>query len=208
VIRSLIQSAAIPADSLRQVLDTVFAQPRYQWARPSPWAFLARWWRALIEWLRGLEATQPWLYWALFYMMLAILAAIVLHAVIVLSRTLRAAHRLSESVPVAAARVRGAAWYRAEALRLAQAGQYPEAMQHDFLGLVLELDARQALRYHPSKTPGEYSSEVKLSERGRVAFRALVAALYRFAFARAPCSADDFARWHHDADAERYAAAH
>lgn len=203
-----IQSAAIPADSLRQILDTVFTQTQYQWARPSPWAFLARWWRVLIEWLRSLEATQPWLYWVLFYLMLAVLAAIVLHAVIVLSRTLRAAHRQSESAPPPAARVRGAAWYRAEALRLAQAARYPEAMQHDFLGLVLELDERQLLRYHPSKTPGEYSSEVKLGEAGRATFRALVGALYRVAFARLPCDTDEFQRWHQDASSDRYAAAH
>lgn len=204
----LLQAAGIPADSLRQVLDTVFAQPEYQWARPSPFAIFSKWWGALLEWLRGLEATQPWLYWFLFYLMLAILAGIVLHAVIVMGRTLRASHRLSELGPLPVARTRGAGWYRAEALRLAAERRYPEAMQHDFLGLVLELDGRQLLRYHPSKTPGEYSSEVKLGDGGRASFRALVLSLYRFAFARVPCSTDDFTTWHQDARGDRYASAH
>ncbi|HWA15949.1 MAG TPA: hypothetical protein VG817_05940, partial [Gemmatimonadales bacterium] len=156
-------SAGLPADSLRRVLDTVFAQPEYQWARPSPFAILGRWWRALVEWLAGLESTQPGLYWFLFYLMLAVLLAILLHAVIVFSRTIRAAHRLSAADPPPLARRRGAAWYREEALRLARMGRYPEAMQHDFLGLVLELDEQQVLRYHPSKTPGEYTREARMS---------------------------------------------
>jgi hypothetical protein len=208
VILSLVQATAVPADSLRRVLDSVFAQPQYRWARPSPFAILGRWWRALLEWLQGLEATQPWLYWFLFFAMLAVLAAILLHAVIVMGRTLKAAHRLSEQAAVPVARARGAAWYRAEAVRLAAAGRYPEAMQHDFLGLVLELDQRRVLRYHPSKTPGEYSHELKLSEPDRGAFRALVQALYRFAFARIPCGPADFERWHQQASTERYATAH
>jgi hypothetical protein len=207
VIGSGFQSGT-PADSLRRVLDSVFAQPEYEWARPSPFAQLGKWWQALLDWLRGLETSQPALYWFLFYAMLAVLAAILLHAAIVLARTLRAAHRFSEQATVPVARARGAAWYRAEALRLAAAGQYPEAMQHDFLGLVLELDERQLLRYHPSKTPGEYSFELKAGDSGRRSFQALVRALYGFAFARIPCSRADFETWHHDASAERYAAAH
>jgi hypothetical protein len=205
---SLVQAAAVPADSLRRVLDSVFAQPAYRWASPSPFAILARWWGALLDWLRGLEATQPWLYWFLFCLMLALLAAILLHALIVLARTLKAAHQPADQGPAPLARTRGAAWYRAEALRLAAAGQYPEAMQHDFLGLVLELDRRNLLRYHPSKTPGEYAHELQLPLPDRGAFRDLVGGLYQVAFARIPCNPSDFERWHRDASTERYAPTH
>ena len=76
----------------------------------------------------------------------AVLVAILLHAAIVFTRTLRAAHRLSAADPPPIARRRGAAWYRDEAIRLARMGLYPEAMQHDFLGLVLELDEQQLAR--------------------------------------------------------------
>ena len=195
-------------DSLRSVLDSVFAQPMYQWARPSPFAILGKWWHALLQWLAGLESTRPGLYWFLFYLMLALLLAILLHAGIVFIRTLRAAHQQAEAGPAPAARARGSAWYRAEASRLAKAGRYPEAMQHDFLGLVLELDQRRVLRYHPSKTPGEYTREVQLTDSGRGAFRELVGSLYRFAFARVPCAPEDFAAWQRDARPERYASSH
>lgn len=207
MILSGLQSG-IPADSLRRVLDSVFAQPAYEWARPNPLQHLVKWWQALLDWLRNLEATQPWLYWFLFYAMIAVLAAILLHAAVVFGRTLRAAHHAGDAAIVPVARVRGASWYRAEAQRLAAAGQYPEAMQHDFIGLVLELDQRQLLRYHPSKTPGEYSFELKAGDAGRASFQSLVRSLYRFAFARIPCGPSDFERWHHAASAEHYAAAH
>lgn len=201
-------SAGIPADSLRRVLDTVFAQPEYQWARPSPFAILGKWWRAVLDWLNGLESSQPGLYWFLFYLMLAVLLAIVAHAAIVFVRTIRAAHRLSAAEPTSIARRRGAGWYRDEALRLAKQGLYPEAMQHDFLGLVLELDEQRVLRYHPSKTPGEYTREAQMSGDALGAFRDLVRTLYQFAFARVPCDSGDFEAWHQAARRERYAAAH
>jgi hypothetical protein len=93
------------------------------------------------------------------------------------------------------------------ALRLAGAGRYPEAMQRDFQALALELDQRGLLRFHPSKTPQEYSAEVKLADTDRAAFRDLVRALYGYAFARRPCGPDDFAAWHARARPERYAPA-
>ena len=40
-------------------------------------------------------------------------------------------------------------------------------MQADFLALVLELDQRHLVRFHPSKTPREYSTEARLAEPSR-----------------------------------------
>ncbi len=197
----------IPADSLQRVVDSIFAQPAYQWVeRRNPLAFLRRWFLALLDWLRGLESTQPALYWFLFSVLVALLVAIVVHAVVVMSRTLRAARLPAEAAATPLARTRGAAWYRAEAVRLAAAGRYPDAMQADFLGLVLELDQRHLLRFHPSKTPREYSLELHAGEGGRDTFRGLVGTLYRCAFARAPCGPAEFAQWQGATQAERYAA--
>ena len=197
-------------DSLRAVLDSVFAGRAYQWVdHPHPLAFLIRWWYDFKRWLAGLEQTEPTLYWAIVWILIAILAAVLVHALWVLARTLKAAGAPAEagekrSVP----EVRGAAWYRREAQRLAREGRYPEAMQADFLGLVLELDQRGVLKFHPSKTPNEYSYEVGTAESARAAFRDLVRALYGFAFAGRPCGPEDFAVWHERSVAEQYAAAH
>ncbi|HSB54273.1 MAG TPA: hypothetical protein VLD58_07945, partial [Gemmatimonadales bacterium] len=69
-------------DSLRAVLDKVFADPAYEWVEPrNPLDFLLRWWRDFLRWLSGLEQAQPLFYWALIWILTAILAAIVVHAV-------------------------------------------------------------------------------------------------------------------------------
>jgi hypothetical protein len=198
------------SDTLRAVLDSVFAGPAYRWVEhPDPLAFLARWWEAARRWLAGLEQSQPGLYWLMVWLLVALLAVIVVHALYVMARTLRAAGAPVEAGDGRAApEVRGAAWYRREAQRLAREGRYPEAMQADFLGLVLELDQRRLLRFHPSKTPNEYTYEAQLAEPARAAFRDLVRLLYGYAFAREPCGPADFAAWRERTAAERYAAAH
>jgi Domain of unknown function (DUF4129) len=200
----------VHSDSLRATLDSVFADPAYRWVeRPHPLAFLARWWDALTAWLNGLQSLHPDVFFALMAGLIAVLVAIFVHAVWVMALTMRAARAPAEGTrgPVPAA-VRGAAWYRSEADRLALDGRYVEAIQADFLALVLELDARQVLRYHPSKTPNEYSYETGLPPEARGPFRDLVGLLYGYAFARRPCGAADFAAWRSQAVAGRYAAAH
>ncbi|MFN8651364.1 MAG: hypothetical protein U0133_05625 [Gemmatimonadales bacterium] len=201
---------AAPSDSLRAVLDRVFSNRAYEWVEPkNPFAFIGRWWRALVDWLGGLEQASPDAYWALIWLLTAVLVAIVVHAVYVMTQTLKAASAPAD--PGSGSRspeIHGAAWYRREAARLAREGRYPEAMQADFLGLVLELDQRGAVAFHPSKTPYEYSLEVKGDAPARASFRGLVQALYGYAFAGQSCGPEDFSRWHHEARAERYAAAH
>lgn len=195
-------------DSLRAVLDTVFSAPAYRWVeRPNPLAILGRWWRQLVDWLGLMQAGHPSLFWALFWILIGVLTLIVLHAGWVMLQTVRAA-----SAPAAAvggrglAEVRGAAWYRREAERLASAGRFPEAMQADFVALVLDLDARKVVRFHPSKTPNEYTYEAALRGAPLEGFRGLVRALYAYAFARVPCGPDEFAAWRAQAAPERYAA--
>src|SRR3989442_12155445 len=57
--------------------------------------------------------------------------------------------------------------HRARAEELARAGRYAEALAHRFVALVLELERRRALAFHPSKTPAEYVGEARLDAAGR-----------------------------------------
>ncbi len=195
-------------DSLRAVLDSVFAGPRYRWVESSdPLAFLGRWFAALRQWLGVLQDTHPVLFAALPWILGALLAAIFIHAAWGFIRTVRAGGGAPGGRPAAPADTRTPAWYRHEADRLAASGLFVEAMQLDFLGLVLELDRRRALRFHPSKTPIEYAAEADLPADRRGEFRELVGTLYRHAFARLPCGASEFAEWRRRTVADRYAAA-
>lgn len=203
-----LQVPAPAADSLRAVLDSVFADPRYAWVeRPNPLAFLARWWNALLDWIGALESRNPGVYWLLFWVMLTVLAAVVVHAGWILVRTLRAAQAPADPGAISAHPVRDAAWYRGESARLAEAGRFTEAMQADFLALALDLDRRGLLRFHPSKTPEEYAREARLPDPARAEFRDLVRALYGHAFAGVPTDAATLAGWRGRTSQERYAAA-
>src|SRR5512147_1797136 len=181
-------------DSLRAVLDSTFSASAYQWVeRPNLLRPLQLWWNRLISWLSGLSERAPGLYWLLIVALSVLLVAIVVHAVWVVVQTMRAAGAPEgghdePSTP----ELRGASWYRQQARRLAAEGRYVEAMQADFLGLVLELDQLGALQFHPSKTPYEYSAEVKGGAPVRAALRELAGSLYHYAFAREPCGQDDF----------------
>ena len=205
---ALLQTHPSPPDSLRVVLDSVFASSDYRWVeQPPPLAFLLRWWSHLQEWLDRMRGQHPGLFWVVFWGLVVVLVAIFVHGVWITVQTLHAAAAPPTAAGPASPESRGAAWYRQEALRLGRQGSYAQAMQADFLALVLELDQRQLLRFHPSKTPNEYTSEVKLPEPGREAFRDLVRSLYRYAFAREPCGAVEFDLWRQRTAPERYAGA-
>lgn len=197
-----------PADSLRAVLDSVFAAPEYRWVeRPETYAVLRRWMRAAQQWLLDVQETHPALFKLLLAGLVLLVIAIFLHAAWIFLQTVRAAGSGGPGATMAPAARRDQAWYRGEADRLAGLGRYAEAMQYDFLALVLALDAASLVRFHPSKTPGEYTREARLSPEARVQFRALVRDLYGYVFARRPCGLLEFEAWRALAAPERYAPA-
>jgi hypothetical protein len=204
----LAQGAGEGTERLRAVIDSVFAGQQYRWETPlDPFAPLRRAWVWLVGWLQGLRAESPSAYWALIALLVVVLAAILGHAAWVAWRTVSgdAAAELRGAAP--RREVRDAAWYAREAERLAAAGRYAEAMQADFLRLVLQLDARQLVRFHPSRTPNEYAREATLSPEARRELGELVRRLSAYVFARVPCGAAELREWQSRAAPERYARA-
>ncbi len=198
----------VGADSLRAVLDSVFAAPEYRWAeRPESYSLLRRWIRMLRQWLFDIQESHPAAFRVLLAGLILLVIAIFVHAAWVFLQTVRAADARLPAEAGAAAVRRDQLWYRREADRLAALGRYAEAMQYDFLALVLALDASSLVRFHPSKTPGEYSREARLAPAARDEFRALVRTLYAYVFARRPCGPREFAEWRALAAPERYAPA-
>lgn len=203
-------TGATRADSLRTVLDSVFASPAYRWeGREDPFGALRRLWLAAGEYLARLREQNPAAFRLLTWALVAVLLAILAHAAWVALRTIRSG---SGKPPVGGgatmAAPRDAAWYALESARLAQAGHFVAAMQADFLRLVLELDARHVVAFHPSRTPSEYARNARLSDDGRRAFTALVREMYAYAFARVPCDRAAYDAWRARATVDRYATAH
>ena len=198
----------VAADSLRAVLDSVFAAPEFRWVeRAETFGLLRRWFRMVRQWLFELRETHPALFKLLIAGLVLVEVASLVHAGWILFKTLRAARALSDAGPADLAERRDRAWYRARADELAAAGRYAEAMQYDFLALILALDAAALVRFHPSKTPAEYTREPGLGPAARDELRGLVGALYGYLFARHPCGPGDFTAWRARALPERYAAA-
>ena len=176
-------------------------------AAPEPLATLRHAWAAFKHWFSTLDDAHPLGFRVVVYVLLAFVLALVLHAGWTFFTTVGSADTSVADTPAGFV-PRGQAWYRAEADSLAAAGRFTEAIQLDFLALVLALDASQrAAGFHPSKTPGEYARESQLPPASREEFRELVRRLYRYAFARSPCGPDEFADWRSRAAPERYAPA-
>ncbi|MEZ4457771.1 MAG: DUF4129 domain-containing protein [Gemmatimonadales bacterium] len=193
-------------DSLRRVVADVFRGAAYQWQdESSATVTLRRWRRAVVDWFYDLAESHPAAFKAIIYLLVAVLAAIALHAVWLLIRTTRA-----RAVPAGAATARGraevrdAGWFAALAARHRAAGRFAAAMQAEFVRLVLELDTRGRLRFHPSRTPQEYLADFPAADPQRGPFAELVRDLYRFAFGGTPCGAAELDDWTARAAAEHY----
>jgi uncharacterized protein DUF4129 len=179
----------IPPDSVKRALDEVFARPAYEWATQPQFGQWARdRWLGLREWLESFERTNPLMFKLFLAALVLLLVALLVHIGYVLWQILRSRPGQSVAVPAAlASATLNAAGHLARADELARAGAWAEALGHRFLALVLELDHRRAVRFHPSKTPAEYIGEARLEPAGRDALTDLVGRLYRHVFGAAPC---------------------
>ncbi|MGE5925933.1 MAG: DUF4129 domain-containing protein [Gemmatimonadota bacterium] len=197
-------------DSLRSVLDSVFASGLYAWhPEDETGAAIVRYWRRLLEWLASLQEANPLLFRLLVAGLVVVLLAIVGHAAWLLVRTVRgAAEPASDAAAPTPALRRDAAWYSAAADRAAAEGRYAEALQLAFVGVALTLEERGLLRYHPSKTPAECGRDARVAPDDRRRLGSLVTTLYRCAFGGAGCGAEEYAAWRALAAREWHAPAH
>lgn len=192
-----IQASVPLSDSLRVVLREVFRAPEYEWDVPRhPLQFLIDLWERSYSWLRALEADHPGAYYVLIGTLSAVLIAILVHFGYLMSRALRSKAAARESpAMVVPSELYGPDWYIVEARRLAGRGLYAAALSHRFRALVLQLDRRRVVRFHPSKTPAEYALEAELGEALRRELADLVMDLYRHLFGGVPCDEESVERF-------------
>jgi hypothetical protein len=199
----------LPDDSLRAVLDTVFAAPAYGWAeQPQPLAVARQWWERLADWLTNTRTLHPLLFQGLVLALTVVLVVIVVHAVYILQQTLRAAAR--REGPVAAlppVSRRDAAWYLRAADQAAGVGRYRDALRLAFDALVLRLDAIGSVRWGPGKTARDYTREARLTPLERARLGSVVGVLYRHVYSGAACGPDEYAVLRAAAAGEWHAAA-
>ena len=183
----------LPADSVRRIVDTVFTRPEYQWVeRRQPFKWL---WQLIVrffDWLSRFNDTHPVGSAMLTSVAVVVLVVILVHLGYTIWRVVRSAPDAAAGAGPGGGPVYDAAQHLALAEELARAGRYAEALGHRFLAVILELDRAEALRFHASKTPAEYLSEVRLDSTGRQSFAVLVGRLYRHLFGALPCAESDY----------------
>lgn len=172
----------------------MFARPEYRWVeRRNPLLWLSTLWSRAVDWLNSLAGDHPTAFTLLIAGLIVVLVALLVHVGYVVWRILRpTAGPAGGAAPGAAAVLLDARSHLARAEELARAGRYAEALGHQFLAVVLELERADAVRFHASKTPAEYVSEVRLDAAGRTTFAALVARLYRHLFGAVPCDEAEY----------------
>lgn len=176
-------------DSIRTVLQQVFAAPEYQWdERRSVLDTLRGWWYGLLGVLEGLRDAHPAVYYVVVGIVVGLLIAIITHVGYVIWQVVRPprAARLGEGPPTI--KPHDADWYLNEARRLMRDGQFVAAVACRFKALLLRLDARGHVTFHPSKTPAEYLLELPRGHVGYGNLSQLVGMLYRHLFGGIECT--------------------
>jgi hypothetical protein len=176
-------------DTIRDVLQQVFAAPEYQWdISPGLLDTLRGWWDSLIAVLDGLRDSHPAAYTIVLICLVFLLFAILGHMSFVVWRVLRprlTRHYEQQALSVA---THDADWHLGQARDAIREGRFVEALGLRFRALVLRLDGRGSVVFHQSKTPAEYLDEEGLTVDDRGALSLLVQSLYLHLFGGAPCT--------------------
>jgi hypothetical protein len=157
-------------EEVQAAVERVYARPEYA-ENPAGWREWIRsrlaeafaWLSEKLGSFSELRLSHPWLFWLVIAWLVITAVALLAHLV---WTGLQAARRAEPEAAGGAgktgrARPRTAADWEAEAARLAAEGRLREASAALYQALLLRLDGRGAVRFDPSKTPGDYRREVR-----------------------------------------------
>jgi hypothetical protein len=192
--------AALPtAERVQHAVATVYQRPEYaerhgfgDWLRET-FGQAADWFAELIGGLLRMRETNPLVFWVIVAWLGGTAIAIVAHLV----WTAMQAARMGDDAPERAPRLakpRTAADWEADALRLAAEGRLREAAAALYQALLLRLDAREVVRYDPSKTPGDYRGEARRHPEAARALGAFLRLFEPVAFGGRALDADGWER--------------
>jgi hypothetical protein len=163
-----VQSRLPTAAEVERAVATVYTRPEFSHAE-SPWAPVWRWVarqlahvETWIRQLRQMEHTNPVLFWIIVGWLVLAGVAILVHLAWTAVQSARSADRVvAEKADARRGRPKTVVDWEEEARRAAAEGRLREAALALYQALVLRLDARGAVRFDPSKTPGDYRREAR-----------------------------------------------
>jgi hypothetical protein len=156
------------AVEVQQAVARVYARPEYA-ERHGLREWINRKLAEAFGWLGDrlgsfseLRLSHPWIWWTVVIWLVITVVVLLGHLI---WTTWQAARRAEPAAPAAGktarTRPRTAADWEAEAARLAAEGRLREASAALYQALLLRLDGRGAVRFDPSKTPGDYRREAR-----------------------------------------------
>jgi hypothetical protein len=198
------QTVPLPAHAqVEQAVREVFRQPEFAEVhrQPGVWDWIVA---QLLDALRRvlgylarfveLRDTAPLIYWVV-VVWLGLTALALLGHILYTSASAFARDRAHGGADEPAVRgPRGAAEWEAMARRAAAEGRLREAALALYHAVLLRLDARGAVRYDPSKTPGDYRREVRAHPDAARPFAAFLRGLEPVAFGGRALDADGYER--------------
>ncbi|MFO0898628.1 MAG: DUF4129 domain-containing protein [Pirellulales bacterium] len=158
------------------------------------------WWKAFLEWLRGLlrgvgqvaGSLPGWLFWLIVgWMVLALVAALVhmlwtLYQLLAPGRAGAAARnerRRGEILGIRDLDLDGAL---AQGRALLEQGRFADAVRHFYVAAILELERHGALAPTPAKTNRDYVRELAAAPRWQPSFQELTSRYERSAYSGLP----------------------
>jgi len=199
-----VQAAPLPGPAeVREALEHVYARPEFAPPAGSPLAELlasvGRWLKRVVDFLLPSfdpsGAADRTFTWLLVGLMATVGAGVLLHLTGVLPRlwALRDRGGAAADGGGPGGRPSRAAEWEARARRAAAAGRWREAALSLYPALLLRLDERGAVRYDPSKTPGDYRREARRSQEARRLLEAYLRVFEPVAFGGRPLDAPGYA---------------
>jgi hypothetical protein len=199
----VLQAAPLPRPpQVEDALEHVYALPEFAPAARSPiqeaLSAAWRWIRDFIRWLTpdfdfGAAGDNAFLVFLVILMGVVGVFA-VLHFFDVIPRLLRRRETPEAAARRAAGRPSRAAEWEERARRSASAGHWREAALALYQALLLRLEEKGAVRYDPSKTPGDYRREARKSAEAKGVLDGFLRAFEPVAFGGRPLDAGGYER--------------
>jgi hypothetical protein len=184
------------AAHIEEALARVYARAEFTERRtPALVQFMRDLWNGFREWIASLwemvlpERSGPIVQWLLYALVAGAALWALTHLILSLQQSeTRDAARAATAA--GDARARDVTWWENAARAAAQDNRFRDAALFLYNAVLLRLEARGELRYHPGKTPGDYRREVRAHARTRTVFEQFIRALLPAAFgARTPDAA-------------------
>lgn len=185
----MLQAPLPGAEQVRRALDRVYAREEFVPASSPASGALADFWRALRRFLARLlpdfgggGAAGEALFYLLVALMAAVAVGVLLHLTDRLPRAWRLRDRGGEGAAAAPGRSARAADWERRAREAARGGRWREAALALYQALLLRMEERGAVRYDPAKTPGDYRREARRGGPERKALEAFLRGFEPVAF--------------------------